>query len=81
MRAKLVQLQLWCGPSEKLRHNMIQHIPEPVKAGFDMASAIVWVMAMFDHLPSMAAGMSCIWLGVQIYYFIKEKHKKFKRRR
>lgn len=60
---------------------MIPHLPDPVKNTIDMTSVVIWALAMFDHLPSIAAGMSILWLGIQMFYFLKEKHFKKRKKR
>lgn len=45
------------------------------KHGFDAASVLITVGALVDAMPKVAAVMSVIWLGMQIWDWIQKKRK------
>lgn len=53
----------------------------PHKAVLDWGSVGVAVGTWFEHLPSIAAAFSIIWLGLQIYDWVSKKIWKNKNRR
>jgi hypothetical protein len=44
-----------------------EHVPTGVKVGADVMSVSVILGTLFNHLPSIAAGLSIIWTGIRIY--------------
>lgn len=48
-------------------HEVLNAIPEPIKVIADVTSASVALVALVNALPSIAAGLSIIWLGWQMY--------------
>ena len=44
-----------------------------LKHGFDLASFAIAAGALLDAMPKVAAVMSVIWLGMQIYDWIAKK--------
>lgn len=53
---------------------ILGHISEPVKNAVDTAAVFGAVATLFDVLPSIAAVLSIIWLGLRIAIAILE-HK------
>lgn len=53
----------------------INHIPEGGKHALDALAALTVVGALADILPPMAAGLSIIWLSMQIYGWIENRCK------
>lgn len=48
-------------------HEVLNAIPEPIKVIADVTSASVALVALVNALPSIAAGLSIIWLGWQMW--------------
>lgn len=46
-----------------------------VKHGFDAASFLIAAGALVDAMPKVAAGMSIIWLGMQMFDWIQKKRR------
>ncbi len=55
---------------------MLTKINEGVKAVMDALSYTVVIGVLTKVLPVIAATMSCIWLGMQMYDWIQAKRKK-----
>jgi hypothetical protein len=48
-------------------NNTFEHIPSGVKASADILSFSVILGTLFNHLPSIAAGLSIVWSAIRIY--------------
>lgn len=49
-----------------------------IKAGGDIAAGGIVVATLMSWLPPIAAGLSIIWLGLQIYWGIRDRTKRRK---
>lgn len=54
----------------------INHIPEGGRHALDALAAITVVGALADILPPIAAGLSIIWLTLQIFGWVEARMKK-----
>jgi hypothetical protein len=52
----------------------VQHLANPV----NVASAGIGVGAWLGHLPNIAAGVTVIWLSVNIFFLLKDRFTKKK---
>jgi len=48
-------------------------VSEPIKAAADAGAAVTAVLAIFQLLPYIAAGLSIIWYSIRIYEYFKTK--------
>lgn len=55
------------------------NLPISVKAGGDITAVCAGLATFFEYLPgimgTLASLAALIWIGIQAYYFIKEKKK------
>lgn len=54
----------------------LNQIPDGGKHALDALAALTVVGALADILPPMAAGLSIIWLTLQIYGWVEARYKK-----
>lgn len=54
----------------------INHIPEGGRHAIDALAALTVVGALADILPPVAAGLSIIWLTLQIFGWVEARVKK-----
>lgn len=54
----------------------INHIPEGGRHALDALAALTVVGALADILPPIAAGLSIIWLTLQIFGWVEARVKK-----
>ncbi len=50
----------------------VQHLVNPV----NVASAGIGVGALLGHLPNIAAGVTVIWLSVNLFFLVWDRVKK-----
>jgi len=55
---------------------MLANPTSPVSLGGDTVAVAIIPLAWMNYLPSAAAGLTLIWLGLQIYTWIINKNWK-----